>query len=59
MAKGHDNSEVNALKGAFKEIVRQVPSTIDCSKKRDLTAVLIPDGINLRLVIAASLSRRA
>lgn len=53
-----DTSEVNAVKNAFSEIIRQVPSAIDCSKKRDLTAVLIPDGINLALVIAAALSKR-
>jgi hypothetical protein len=58
MAKAQDDSEVNALKDAFSEIVRQVPSAIDCSRKRDLTAVLIPDGINLRLVIAAALSKK-
>jgi hypothetical protein len=56
MAKMQDTSEVNAVKNAFSEIIRQVPSAIDCSKKQDLTAVLIPDGINLPLVIAAALS---
>lgn len=51
-----DTSEVNAVKNAFSEIIRLVPSAIDCSKKQDLTSVLIPDGINLPLVIAAALS---
>lgn len=44
-----------AVRAAFDEIKKQVPSTVDCSKELDMTAVLIPDGVNLQLVIKAAL----
>lgn len=60
MEKKQDNSEVDrALKDVFSEIIRQVPEAIDCSEKEDLTTVLIPDTIDLRLVTKAALSKQA
>jgi hypothetical protein len=44
-----------AANAAFKEILNQVPGAVDCSAAKDLTKVLITDGVNIKLIVAAIL----
>jgi hypothetical protein len=44
-----------AASAAFKEILKQVPEAVDCSAAKDLTEVLVPDGVNIKLVVASIL----
>jgi hypothetical protein len=45
-----------AVKAAFEEICKQVPGTVDCSPDKNYSAVLIPDGIDLRAIVATVLA---
>jgi hypothetical protein len=43
---------------AFDEIVRQVPTAVDCSKGLEFTEVLVFDVINLRKVVTLVLEAK-
>jgi hypothetical protein len=58
VAMSADFSELElktATVAAFEEIVRQIPSAIDCSQENDFTNVLTFTGLDLAAVIAAAL----